>query len=200
MIRNLWRYALLQRRVRGRGRPSAAHLLLCGVLGFVPRHDVDRDRAFAGDGVGTRRNQDPVFHKGLYYAIYEPVLELAGLALLAGCGFFAYRRWKRPSEMAIEPRDWLVLGLFALIGVTGYVLEGLRIVREDTPWPWLSFVGAAYAGGFKWDRVDRFSGRTSWHAATWWLHALLVFAVHRAASLHPPAARHRRHCAPGLGR
>jgi hypothetical protein len=45
-----------------------------------------------------REATNPVFHKGLYFAVYEVVMDLAGVALLAGCGFFAYRRWKRPRN------------------------------------------------------------------------------------------------------
>lgn len=171
-IGNLWKFVFLQRRVRGRGWASVAHLLLFGGFGllFVGTTLIGIEHILAsllGRGAG-----DPVFHQGLYYAVYEPVLELAGLALLAGCGFFAYRRWKRPPEIGHESRDWLVLGLFVVIGVTGYVLEGLRIVREDTPWPWLSFVGALVANGFRAMGLDA-SGAGTWHAVTWWLHAVL---------------------------
>ena len=171
-IGNLWKFVFLQRRVRGRGWASVAHLLLFGGFGllFVGTTLIGIEHILAsllGRGAG-----DPVFHQGLYYAVYEPVLELAGLALLAGCGFFAYRRWQRPPEIGHESRDWLVLGLFVVIGVTGYVLEGLRIVREDTPWPWLSFVGALVANGFRAMGLDA-SGAGNWHAVTWWLHAVL---------------------------
>jgi Fe-S oxidoreductase/nitrate reductase gamma subunit len=175
MLRNLWRYALLQRRVRGRGAASAAHLLLYGGFGllFLGTTLIGIEHLLAS--MLGRGGQDPVFHKGLYFVIYEPVLELAGLALLAGCGFFAYRRWKQPPELGHDARDWLVLALFATIGVTGFLLEGFRIILEDTPWPWLSFVGALTASGFKGIGLTA-SGAATWHVAMWWLHALLVFA------------------------
>ena len=173
---NLWRFAFLQRRVRGRGAASAAHLLLFGgfVLLFIGTALIGIEDWLAI--LLGRESQEPVFHKGLYYAIYEPVLDLAGLALLAGCGFFAYRRWKRPPEIGHEPRDWIVLGLFVMIGVTGYVLEGLRIVLEETPLPWLSFVGALGAAGFKSLGLTA-SGAGVWHAVAWWLHAVLALAL-----------------------
>src|SRR2546430_14339253 len=88
---------------------------------------------------------NPVFHKGLYFAVYEVVMDMAGVALLVACGFLAYRRWKRPLEIGHEWLDWLILGFFAIIGMTGYVLEGLRIVREQPPMAGVSFVGVLFA-------------------------------------------------------
>jgi len=122
-LSNLWRFVLLQRRVGGHGAAGAAHILLFG--GFVVLSigtgliAVEHVLQKLLGHVAT----DPVFHKGLYFAIYEVVMDLAGLALLAGCGFFVYRRWKRPSEIGHEWQDWLILAFFAIIGVTGYVLE-----------------------------------------------------------------------------
>src|SRR5207253_8447878 len=103
-------------------------------------------------------------------------MDLAGLALLAGCGFFVYRRWKRPPEVGHEWQDWLVLALFAIIGVTGYVLEGLRIVREQTPMPEVSCVGVLVARGFESLGMTAASA-SNWHIATWWFHAVLALTV-----------------------
>jgi Fe-S oxidoreductase/nitrate reductase gamma subunit len=173
---NLWQFVLLQRRVRGHGAAGAAHILLFG--GFVVLS--------IGTGlIGVEHllqkllghaPTDPVFHKGLYFAVYEFVMDLAGLALLAGCGFFVYRRWKRPPEVGHEWQDWLVLALFAIIGVTGYVLEGLRIVREQTPLPGVSFVGVLFARGFECLGMTP-AGASDWHIATWWFHAVLALTV-----------------------
>jgi Fe-S oxidoreductase/nitrate reductase gamma subunit len=173
---NLWQFVLLQRRVRGHGAAGAAHILLFG--GFVVlsigtgligvEHALEKLLGHAPT--------DPVFHKGVYFAVYEFVMDLAGLALLAGCGFFVYRRWKRPPEVGHEWQDWLVLGLFATIGVSGYVLEGLRIVREQTPLPGVSFVGALFAQGFESLGITP-AGASDWHIATWWFHAVLALTV-----------------------
>ncbi len=175
-LRNLWRFALLQRRVRGRGAASVAHQLLFWGFGllFIGTTLISFEH-WSAKLLG-RGPQDPVFHKGLYYAIYEPVLDLAGLALLAGCGFFAYRRWNRPRTIGHEPWDWLVLALFMAIGVTGYLLEGLRIVHEQTRWPGLSFVGALVAAGSESAGLTP-SSAGFWHAVAWWLHALLALAL-----------------------
>ena len=119
---------------------------------------------------------NPVFHKGLYFAVYEVVMDLAGVALLAGCGFFAYRRWKRPPEIGHEWLDWLILVFFAIIGVTGYVLEGLRIVREQTPMPGVSFVGVLFARGFE-SAGMTLASASAWHIGVWWFHAVLALTL-----------------------
>ncbi|PYK67834.1 MAG: hypothetical protein DME45_09585 [Verrucomicrobia bacterium] len=108
---NLWQFVLLQRRVRGHGAAGAAHILLFG--GFVV---LSIGTGLIGVEHGLEKllghaPTDPVFHKGLYFAVYEFVMDLAGLALLAGCGFFVYRRWKRPPEVGHEWQDWLVARL-----------------------------------------------------------------------------------------
>jgi Fe-S oxidoreductase/nitrate reductase gamma subunit len=172
---NLWKLVVLQRRVRGRGAASAAHILLFGgfVVLSIGTGLIAVEHVLAS--LLGREAGNPVFHKGLYFAIYEIVLDGAGVALLAGCAFFAYRRWKRPPEIGHEWRDWLVLVSLAVLGVTGYVLEGLRIIREQTPMPALSFVGALFATGFQSAGITP-SSAGPWHIAVWWFHAVLALA------------------------
>jgi len=175
-LSNLWQFVLLQRRVPGHGAAGTAHILLFG--GFVVLS--------IGTGlIGVEHVMEkllgheatnPVFHKGLYFAVYEVVMDMAGVALLVGCGFFAYRRWKRPPEIGHEWLDWLILAFFAIIGMTGYVLEGLRIVREQTPMAGVSFVGVLFARMFESAGMTP-SGASTWHIATWWFHAVLALTL-----------------------
>src|SRR6266550_998807 len=175
-LSNLWKFVLLQRRVPGHGAAGAAHILLFG--GFVVLS--------IGTGlIGVEHVMEkllgheatnPVFHKGLYFAVYEVVMDMAGVALLVGCGFFAYRRWKRPPEIGHEWLDWLILAFFAIIGMTGYVLEGLRIVREQTPMAGVSFVGVLFARLFQSAGMTA-TGASSWHIAVWWFHAVLALTL-----------------------
>ena len=173
---NLWRFVLLQRRVPGHGGAGIAHILLFG--GFVV---LSIGTALIGVEHWMQKllghaATNPVFHKGLYFAVYEVVMDMAGVALLAGCAFYAYRRWKRPAEIGHEWQDWVVLALFAIIGVTGYVLEGLRIVREQTPMPEISFVGVLFARAFESAGMTA-TGASAWHIATWWFHAVLALTL-----------------------
>ena len=175
-LNNLWQFVLLQRRVPGHRGAGVAHILLFG--GFVVLSigtaliGVEHWMAKLLGHTAT----NPVFHKGLYFAVYEVVMDMAGVALLAGCAFYAYRRWKRPPEIGHQWQDWLVLALFAIIGVTGYLLEGLRIVREQTPMAGVSFVGVLFARAFESAGMTP-TGASSWHIATWWFHAVVALTL-----------------------
>src|SRR5256886_8201386 len=91
-LSNLWQFVLLQRRVPGHGAAGTAHILLFG--GFVVLS--------IGTGlIGVEHVMEkllgheatnPVFHKGLYFAVYEVVMDMAGVALLVGCGFRSEER------------------------------------------------------------------------------------------------------------
>ncbi|MBN1854692.1 MAG: 4Fe-4S dicluster domain-containing protein [Pirellulales bacterium] len=119
---------------------------------------------------------DPLFHKGLYFAIFECVLDLAGLALIAGIVWFAIRRARGTSSMAHQGSDWLVIGLLISLGITGYCLEGGRIVLEQTPAPALSPVG--YVCSLPIAAADpgpAVVGRM--HRTFWWIHALLALGL-----------------------
>ena len=173
---NLWQFVLLQRRVPGHSGAGAAHILLFGgfVVLFIGTALIGVEHCM--EKLLGHAATNPVFHKGLYFAVYEFVMDMAGLALLAGCAFYAYRRWKRPAEIGHEWQDWVVLALFAIIGVTGYVLEGLRIVREQTPMPGVSFVGVLFARAFESAGMTAI-GASAWHIATWWFHAVLALTL-----------------------
>lgn len=88
-----------------------------------------------------RPASDPVFHKGLYYAIFELVTDSFGVAFLVGCTMFLVRRLRSGGSFAKTPADVGMLVLLIVIGVTGYVVEGLRIIQAATPLPGLSPVG-----------------------------------------------------------
>jgi Fe-S oxidoreductase/nitrate reductase gamma subunit len=175
-VRQFLANVFLQRRMVSRPGASRAHRLLFGGFAvlFVGTVLIAIEHLLA-DLLG-RSPTNPVFHKGVYYAIYEVVLDLFGLAMLLGCVLFIRRRWRGDSSIETHPLDWVVLGCFLAIGLTGYVLEGLRIVLAQTPLPGLSFVGYGVA------RVFQAGGLTSVGAAAphywaWWLHAALALAL-----------------------
>ena len=139
---NLLATRLLQSRLSAaRAFRSLAHGLLFGgfIVLFVGTVLIGVEHVLAI--ILGRQSNEPVFHKGSYFAVYEVVLDTAGLAMLIGCAMFAFRRLKRPRELAHNAGDWAILGLVAAIGMTGYVVEGLRIVAEQTPMAEVSYVG-----------------------------------------------------------
>ncbi len=173
---NVLRYVVLQRRVRGRTMPSFAHGLL--FFGFCTLF-VGTLLIAVEHGLATllrRPAGNPVFHKGIYFAVFEIVLDAAGLALLVGCVLLALLRLGRRRERGHSIQNGLLLGLFIAIGLSGYVVEGLRILREQTPSAGFSFVGYCAASIFKAMGVAPHHVSTA-HFGVWWLHAVLSLAL-----------------------
>lgn len=159
-----------QQRVLGRGLPSRAHAAL--FAGFMI--------LFAGtclleaDHLAAMISQSLSFHHGWYYVAYEFTLDLFGLLFLVGTVAFCVRRWWKPPSVGHRASDWVVLGLFLAIGVTGYFVEALRI-----GWQHPTGIGANCSPVGRW--LSEFFGGwsesslRSAHWSVWWLHALLVF-------------------------
>ncbi len=166
---------LFQRRMINRSKINLAHRLLFvgfGIL-FIGTVLIAIEHVLA-DLLG-REPTDPLFHKGLYFALYEVTLDLFGLAMIVGCCVFMARRWKADSSIDRYPADWVVLWAFLLIGITGYVTEGLRIIQAQTPLPGWSFVGYGIASLFQALDMSQ-SAATEVHIAAWWFHAVLALA------------------------
>ena len=176
ILRRILFDVLLQRRMRGRPQASIAHRLL--FLGFavlfIGTILIAVEHLLA-ELLGREPN-DPLFHKGTYYGVYEVTLDLFGLMLVAGTAIFMLRRLRPGGSFARSAPDWIVLVSFFVIGVSGYLLEALRIIHAQTPMPGLSFVGFAVAEAC---RAMGISSQTAgpWHIAVWWAHAILALAV-----------------------
>ena len=166
----LLKEGLGQKRVRGRGLASWAHIMM--FAGFM--------MLFLGttlleiDHLGAKLSEKFHFHHGWYYVVYEGALDLFGLLFILGIGLFAWRRMHRPTSVGHRASDWMALGLFLGIGVTGYLVEGLRIVwdRPEGLALWCSPVGAGVAKLF--GGMSEPASRSA-HLAVWWMHSLMVF-------------------------
>ena len=114
---------------------------------------------------------------GLFYLVFMSfVVDLFGLAALLGAILALTRRYLLRPPRLWRPRDGqgygLFLGLLLAILVTGFIVEGLRIVATRDPWGWWS------PGG--WIAGRAFIGLTqpqlaAWHRVAWWGHAVLAF-------------------------
>jgi|TARA_B110000467_G_scaffold163212_1_gene188583 Fe-S oxidoreductase/nitrate reductase gamma subunit len=175
ILRRIVERILLQRRVRRqRTEAGRAHVLLFwGFLILFGGTILIAIEHYSAAAIG-RTAYDPIFHKGLYFVIYEFVLDTAGLALLAGCLWFLKRRFKSDSSMAHVRSDYLVLGLLMAITVTGFIAEGLRITLEQTPLPGFSYVGLLFAWPLQWCGVTS-ENAAPIHLTIWWVH--VVFAL-----------------------
>jgi Fe-S oxidoreductase/nitrate reductase gamma subunit len=117
------------------------------------------------------------FLHGRTYQGYAFGADLAGVLFLVGVTWAILRRYvQRPYRIRIKtkPEDAVILGTFFLLGVTGFVAEGLRIALAGRPafeeW---SFVGYPISG-----LVDTWTPGTlsDLHRWSWSVHVVLFFA------------------------
>jgi Fe-S oxidoreductase/nitrate reductase gamma subunit len=114
---------------------------------------------------------------GLFYVVFEAMLDLAAVALIVGVCIALWRRLVvRPDYLT--PRRATTIVLFALLfmGVSGLLLEGYRIAAHPNDW-----AAAAFAG---WTLSHLFAGVASeegtWVTAYqvgWWIHAAIAFGL-----------------------
>jgi len=165
-LMRLWTHALRQKRVRRRTFAGVMHLLIFS--GFVVL-TIGTTLLFIADS-------GPVnFHHGWYYLLYELTMDLFGVALCVGCLLAIYRRAvSRPASLGHAASDWWMLGVLLALGITGFLVEALRLHYTAVP--------AVHA---RWSIVAwtiqslvfsplELSAARQWHLAMWWLHAVLV--------------------------
>jgi len=159
-----------QKRVGGRGAAGRAHILM--FAGFMVL--LLGTTLLEMDHLAAMISQSLSFHRGTYYVVYEFTLDVFGLIFLGGCGYFLWRRTRLPASVGHRATDWWVLGLFLVIGVTGYLVEGLRIVWQQPQGlaAHCSPVGLWISRGLA--PLGEPAARAV-HFGVWWLHALLVF-------------------------
>ncbi len=165
-IERLVTYALAQKRVHRKSLGALLHLLLFS--GFVVLTIGTTLLMIAYDG-------PYYFHHGWYYLIYELTMDVFGVAFCIGCVLAMYRRaFQRPASLGHNPRDWWLLGLLLSLGVTGFVVEALRMHYTQVQ-PWVahwSIVGWLIDVTLLRD-IDVVTAQTM-HLGAWWLHTILV--------------------------
>ena len=188
-LRRLLWYGVLQRRVarRARGWPHLAIFygfltLLFGTLVVALDWDLLRP-------LGAR------ILVGSPYLYLETLLDALGLVFVLGLmAALGWRLIKLPSTGADQRRiQWqfvlLIVGLLYM-GLTGFLLEGLRLALRPVPWADWSFVGNALARPLRGFGLAQ-SGETL-YVALWWSHAIVAFtliaALPYSAFLHSVAA------------
>lgn len=112
--------------------------------------------------------------QGKFYLVYELVLDIFGLAFLAGLMAFLFIRGGKFRKRMLQGKmDYLFLILFILIGIGGYITEGIRLAETDLDYAKWSPVGYALS--------RLFAGTQLFNADTylfWWLtHAVFAFML-----------------------
>jgi Fe-S oxidoreductase/nitrate reductase gamma subunit len=114
--------------------------------------------------------------RGLVYLLLSVGSDVGGALAVVGLGMAAWRRYLGRAEHLEKKRDdAFVLVLLALILITGFVLEGLRIHHTGEAKPLWSPVG--YAVSLLFSAVPRVQAgeRSVAHVVLWWAHLGLAF-------------------------
>ena len=134
-------------------------------------------------------NPDWQFWNGTFYLWYSLILDLFGVAFLAGIVMMWIRRHRfglkkldytrvdyEPAEydrLAYLRGDTAFLLLFFTIGVSGFLLEAFRIAADQPDFEIWSPVGWALAAGFLGMGVSP-AVSNELHFWTWWVHGILA--------------------------
>ncbi len=139
------------------------------------------------------------FWYGDFYLVFSLVLDIAGVALIAGLLFMMVRRgwlkppkldYARPDRVPGDPdfdrpqyrrEDWAFLWILVVIGLTGYLLEGARLVwlaDRSEVWDtrWWSPVGALVAEALRAGGMPSNAAGSLRHGL-WWFHGLIALVL-----------------------
>jgi Fe-S oxidoreductase/nitrate reductase gamma subunit len=111
------------------------------------------------------------FPRGRADLIYELVMDIAGVMILAGVFMAFFRRLVlRPKTLESRWDDYYALILLTLIPLLGFTMEGTRLLATTSPWAAWSPVGNLVG------RLMAFlgmttQGATQLHDVLWWVHA-----------------------------
>ena len=168
-VRRLAVYAIAQKRVHRKSLGAVLHLLLFS--GFVV--------LTIGTTLLMIADWGPInFHRGWYYLIYELTMDVFGVALCAGCLLAMWRRLvHRPAALSHSGRDWALLGVLLALGVTGFLVEALRLRYTQVAPDFARWSVIGNAIDLLFFRSLNIESAREWHLATWWLHAVLVAAL-----------------------
>lgn len=112
-----------------------------------------------------------VLKDGVYFA-FEFALDTAALAFIAGClAALGRRLFAKPDDLENSAESYAVLGLLLFIGVTGLLLEGMRLAAHPVPWGFWSYVGSAVALAVPAAAVPMI------YPAIWWTHLFAALTM-----------------------
>jgi len=132
--------------------------------------DIDGYRLLTGDS----------FFVGDFYLSYSFVVDAMGLLFVVGLGVAIWRRYGRRMDRLhgkhTDREDDLFLWSLFVLGVGGYLTEGVRILGQGFPeFETVSFVGWFIADVFALAGVTPAMAEAA-YPAVWWSHALVALA------------------------
>jgi Fe-S oxidoreductase/nitrate reductase gamma subunit len=108
------------------------------------------------------------FLTGTVYLVFSLAMEVGGLMLLTGILWALIRRYiQRVPRLERRLEDALVPGWLLLVGLSGFMVEGLRLASQQPPWGEWSFAGLWMGSLFS------VATGKDLYPYLWWGHALL---------------------------
>jgi Fe-S oxidoreductase len=140
---------------------------------------------FIGTTLVFLEQQTPLhFFYGTFYLVASAIIDLGGLAFLAGLSMAVYRRYVQ-RKARLKASAWVgsMLALMIAIGITGFLLEGFRIAVTLPSFEKVSFVGYGLAlifraAGFTTEQL------THLHRPSWVTHAALCIVFFGLATVY----------------
>lgn len=116
------------------------------------------------------------FYQGTFYVIYKLVINLFGLLFLIGLLMAVYRRYfqKLPKFRRNLSDDAIVLAILLFLGLTGFLLEALRLSATRDPNAAIHWVAYPLVLAFNGVDPNVLQGA---HTVTWWSHMLANTAL-----------------------
>lgn len=117
----------------------------------------------------------PIVQGGYYLYFLSLATDIAGLAFcIAMVACIVRRAVSKNPALETKPADIVVLAWLLVIGVSGFVVEGLRIVATNDPWAAFSPIGNLFAqmlAGLSDAQI------TAAHQVLWWSHMAIAFGI-----------------------
>jgi Fe-S oxidoreductase/nitrate reductase gamma subunit len=123
------------------------------------------------------------FVQGNFYLTLEFLGDTFGVLFLAGLAIALYRRYvMRLDRLETRWDDNFVVGMLIWIGVSGFVVEALRLQYYPTPWAYLSPVGDALAAllgraGVGLQVAAQAGNPPLLYQGFWWAHMVSVMVL-----------------------
>ena len=132
------------------------------------------------------------FFWGPFYIVYSFILDVLGFGMLIGLTAMAIRRSRfhkreldygrvdiAPATTDRRPYavgDWIFLGWLGLLGLTGFLVEAVRIVAHQFPW-FEVFSPVGYAAGRLFSTLGlQPAAAAELHLGLWWFHAVAALS------------------------
>jgi Fe-S oxidoreductase/nitrate reductase gamma subunit len=160
-VDGLWHKRIVRNKYAG-----LMHLLIFGGFGVL----------LVGTSLDAIDTHAYHFLEGNIYLAFSLATDVGGLLMLAGLGMAAYRRYvTRPAKLNNVLDDFVAITLLAVIIITGYTVEGLRIAASEMDahlgWSVWSPVGLAFAVAF---HPLGHNVLLTLHKTFWWTHMLIA--------------------------